>query len=180
MKKSGCHTVILGLESGDEQVLASVKKDYTRDEVLTGFRRCQEHGLRTVATVIIGLPEETEASFQRTMDFLKLVHCDFVSFNVAVPRMGTRLRQQALDHQLITPALHIMDQSGSPVAMPTKTLTREQVAAMHRRAVAEFYFNMKYFTKRLAGLRSFDEVRIHVRQGLGLVKNHLQRSKLFA
>jgi radical SAM superfamily enzyme YgiQ (UPF0313 family) len=180
MKKAGCHTIILGLESGDDAVLAAAQKDYNRDEVLAGFQRCAEHGLRTVATVIIGLPEETEASFQRTLDFLKRVSCDFASFNVAVPRMGTPLRQQAISHKLISPALHIMDQSGSEVAMPTLTLSREQIEAMHQRAVREFYFNTAYLLRRLRSLHSFDEARIQFRQGYGLLKNYLDRMKSFS
>ena len=177
MKKAGCHTVILGLESGDDAVLAAAKKDYNRDEVLAGFRRCAAHGLRTVATVLIGLPEETEASFQRTLDFLKQVSCDFASFNVAVPRMGTPLRQQALAQKLISSDLHVMDQSGSEVAMPTLTLSREQINAMHQRAVREFYFNANYLWQRLRRLRSFDDARIQWRQGYGLLRNYIRHSE---
>jgi len=176
MKKAGCHTLILGLESGDETILAATKKDYSREEVLAGFQRCAAHGLRTVATVIIGLPEETEDSFQRTMDFLKTVPVDFVSFNVAVPRMGTPLREQALAHELIAPNLQVMDQSGSEVAMPGFTLSREQIASMRQRAVREFYFNTKYLKRRLLGLRSWDEARIQMRQGWGLVRNYFARA----
>ncbi|MEK7729449.1 MAG: radical SAM protein, partial [candidate division KSB1 bacterium] len=167
-----CHTLILGLESGDDTILAVTKKDYVRAEVLAGFQRCAAHGLRTVATVIIGLPEETEDSFQRTMAFLKTVPVDFVSFNVAVPRMGTPLRDQALEHQLIAPSVQVMDQSGSEVAMPGFTLSREQIASMRQRAVREFYFNTKYLKNRLLGLRSFEEARIQMRQGLGLLRNY--------
>lgn len=177
MKNAGCHTVILGLESGDDAVLAAAQKDYKRDEVLAGFQRCAQHGLRTVATVIIGLPEETEASFQRTLHFLKQVSCDFASFNVAVPRMGTPLRQQAIKHKLIPPALQVMDQSGSEVAMPTLTLSREQIDAMHQRAVREFYFNINYLLRRLRSLQSLDEARIQFRQGYGLLKNYLKRNR---
>lgn len=173
MKKAGCHTIILGLESGDDAVLAAAKKDYNRDEVLAGFQRCATHGLRTVATVIIGLPEETEASFTCTLDFLRKVRCDYASFNVAVPRMGTPLRQQALAQKLISPDLRVMDQSGGEVAMPTLTLSREQINAMHQRAVREFYFNSHYLWRRLRDLRSVADARIQLRQGFGLVKNYI-------
>lgn len=177
MKKAGCHTIILGLESGDDAVLAAAKKDYNRDEVLAGFQRCATHGLRTVATVIIGLPEETEASFKCTLDFLRKVRCDYASFNVAVPRMGTPLRQQALAQKLISPDLHVMDQSGSEVAMPTLTLSREQINAMHQRAVREFYFNSQYLWRRLRNLRSFEDASIQLRQGYGLLRNYIRQTE---
>lgn len=176
MKSAGCHTLILGLESGEDALLAATNKDYTTAEVFAGFQRCAAHGLRTVATVILGLPEETEDSFQRTMDFLRTVPADFVSFNVAVPRMGTPLRKQALEHQLISPEMQIMDQSGSEIAMPGFTLSREQIAGMRQKAVHEFYFNAHYLRKRLFGLRSLEEARVQIRQGLGLLRNYFARA----
>jgi hypothetical protein len=108
---------------------------------------------------------------------LKKVSCDFASFNVAVPRMGTPLRQQAINQKLISPALQVMDQSGSEVAMPTLTLRRDQIDAMHQRAVREFYFNTQYLLRRLRSLRSLDEARIQLRQGYGLLKNYLNRNR---
>jgi hypothetical protein len=96
---------------------------------------------------------------------------------VAVPRMGTPLRQQAINHKLISPALQIMDQSGSEVAMPTLTLSRKQIEAMHRRAVREFYLNTQYLMRRLRSLRSFGEARIQLRQGYGLLKNYFTRNR---
>lgn len=173
MKGAGCHTLILGLESGDEAILAAVKKDCTRAQVLAGFQRCRAHGLRTVATVILGLPEETEESFQRTMEFLKTVPVDFVSFNVAVPRMGTPLRRKAIQSGLISPDFQIMDQSGREVAMPGFTLSRAQIAAMRRRAVRGFYLHAQYLKRRLLGVRSLEDAGIQLRQGLGLLRNYL-------
>lgn len=170
MRRAGCHTVILGLESGDQQVLDSAQKAYTLAEIRAGFRRCKLHGLRTVATVIIGLPQETEASFRRTLAFLRDVDCDFASFNVAVPRMGTELRRQALALGLITPEVAVMDQSGTEVAMPALTLSRRQIAAMKQRAVREFYLNRRFLARRLLAVRSFDDLRIQVRQGIGLLR----------
>lgn len=175
MKNAGCHTIILGLESGDDGVLAASRKGYTSNDVRTGFRRVASHGIRTVATVIIGLPEETEESFRRTLELLSDVSCDFASFNVAVPRMGTSLRRQALAHNLISSGLQVMDQSGHEVAMPTLTLSRERISAMHRRAVRAFYFDPGYLTRRLRRLRSMEDARIQLRQGYGLLKSFLAR-----
>jgi hypothetical protein len=89
--------------------------------------------------------------------------------------MGTPLRQQAIEKKLIAPALQMMDQSGSEVAMPTLTLSREQIDAMHQRAVREFYFNSNYLWRRLHNLRSFDDARIQLRQGYGLLKNYVRQ-----
>ena len=177
MKSSGCHTVILGMESGSQGILDSVRKDYSKEQVLAGFRLCARQGVRTVATVLLGLPGETEETFRETLDFLREVNPDFASFNVAVPRMGTPFRQEALDLGLIDENLEIMDQSGSPVAMPTLTLDREQIASMRGRAIREFYFRFGYLRKCVRRLRPLDkmtvsQIRIQFGQGYHLLRNY--------
>ena len=173
MKKAGCHTVILGMESGSEEILETSKKDYTKGEVLEGFRRCAEQGLETVATVILGLPTETPETFRETMTFLQQLDPDFASFNVAVPRMGTPLRQKALALGLISDDLEIMDQSGSDVAMPTMTLNKSEVAAIKQKAIGSFYLNFRYLRKRLKRARSLKETQIQLGQGISLLRAYL-------
>ncbi len=173
MKEAGCHTVILGVESGSEVILESAQKDYTKAEVLKGFRLCGEHGLRTVATIILGLPQETAETFGETMKFLHQLDPDFASFNVAVPRMGTPLRQTALELGLIREDLQIMDQSGSKVAMPTLTLSRSEVEAMKQEAVSSFYLNFRYLGKRLKRTRSLRETQIQLGQGVSLLRSYI-------
>ena len=173
LKKAGCHTIILGVESGSEEILETSKKDYTKAEVVEGFRLCTEQGLQTVATIILGLPHETPETFKETMRFLHQLDPDFASFNVAVPRMGTPLRQTALELGLIEDKLEIMDQSGSEVAMPTMTLSRSEVAAMKQEAVSSFYLNFRYLGKRLRRAGSLRETQIQLSQGASLLRTYL-------
>lgn len=177
MKQAGCHTVILGVESGNEGILKAAQKDYGRDEIVRGVALCRQHSLRTVATIILGLPEETQDSFEETMAFLQELRPDYVSFNVAVPRMGTPLRNRALRLGLIDDSHEIMDQSGSTNTMPTLTLTGSQVQLMKKRAIREFYGDIRYLKSRLLKLArhgSVSEFRIHLRQGASLFRNYLQ------
>lgn len=176
MKRAGCHTVILGVESGDEAILRASLKDTRTEQVRRGFEACGRAGLRTVATVILGLPEETGQTFRKTMRFLRALSPDFVSFNVAVPRMGTPLRLRALSLGLIDEELEVMDQSGSAAAMPTLTLSRREVESLRRRAVSEFYFNLGYLSRRLSQAiaeRPSDWLG-QLKQGASLAKKHLQ------
>ncbi|MFQ5737463.1 MAG: B12-binding domain-containing radical SAM protein [Acidobacteriota bacterium] len=179
MKAAGCHTVILGVESANQRILRAARKDYTREAIQEGFQLCARHGIRTVATVIIGLPEETEESFQETLALLRRLGPDFVSFNVAVPRMGTPLRQRALSLGLIESDFEIMDQSGHPVAMQTLTLSRARVAAMKQRALGEFYFNLGYLGERARKWGkswNLSDLRIQLRQGVSLLRHYLSSS----
>jgi len=177
MKAAGCHTIILGLESGNEAILDSVRKEYDLEAVIAGFRLCQEQGLRTVATVILGLPEETHETFAQTMSLLRKVSPDFASFNVAVPRMGTPFRESVLKLGLATRNDEIMDQSGHEISLPSMTLKKEEITKLKKKAVREFYFNSRYLWHSLRRMAAAEEgrtwdARIHLRQAFGLFKNY--------
>lgn len=170
MKQAGCHTIILGVESGSEEILSKYRKGYTKEQVKETFKLCRQIGIKTVGTFIIGLPEETEVTARETLEFIKDLTCDFASFNVAVPRRGTEIRSQALEEGLINNDFDIMDQSGTTIAMSTKYLSREQVLAIRRQAVCTFYLRPSYILRRIKSIDSYFRLANLIYQGLSMLK----------
>jgi radical SAM superfamily enzyme YgiQ (UPF0313 family) len=170
MRRAGCHTVIFGVESGDEAVLEAARKDLTTADLRDAFGRARRAGLRAAATILVGLPEETRESFERTMRLVRELDPDFLSVNVAVPRNGTELRRAALAEGLADPAADAMDQSGTAVAIRPRALEREEVAAMRRRAVREFYLRPGDLARRALGVRSLAEAELLARNALAMLR----------
>ncbi len=171
MKAAGCHTVILGVESSSEEILREHRKGYGTDRIREAFALCEQEGLRTAATFILGLPEETEASLRATLDFACSLPADYASFNVAVPRAGTRLRARALREGLLEPGRVVMDQSGFEPTLPTAGLTPAELRRWRRRATARFYLRPAYFWRRLRHLRTAGELAGQMREAAGLLRN---------
>jgi radical SAM superfamily enzyme YgiQ (UPF0313 family) len=172
MKRAGCHTIIFGVESSSEEILSKYNKCYTTAQIRTAFDLAHRHGIDTVGTFIMGLPEETKETFEATVRFAKDIRCDYFSFNIAVPRPGTGLRQKAVREGLVEserPDM-TMDQAGSFVAMATRTLSAADVDRMVRRVLSSFYLRPTYILRRIAGIRSWYHFYSSVLQAYEIVK----------
>jgi radical SAM superfamily enzyme YgiQ (UPF0313 family) len=173
MRRAGCHTLILGAESADEGILRAHKKGYDLAEVRAGFRRAKRHGMRTVGTFVLGLPEETEESLARTLAFALELELDYLSLNVAVPRFGTPFRARALELGLCERDELVMDQSGAEAFLPTAHLDRGAILAMKRRMVRRFYLRPGYLWRRARAAASPWELAAQAREGLALLRRNV-------
>ncbi len=171
LRAAGCHTAMLGVESASPSVLATYGKGCTHDQIRRALSLCRERGIRTVATFILGLPEETEDTARATIELAKTLDCDYASFNVAVPRMGTPLRREAIRTCLIAPEVTTMDQSGSNIVMPSKFLAIERLASLRVRAIREYYLRPRYLWRRLKSVTTFSELREHLAEGWELIRS---------
>jgi len=173
MRAAGCHTVILGVESADPALLARYRKGYETSAVRAGVRRAKAHGLRTVGTFVLGLPEETESSLESTLALAIELDLDFMSINMAVPRFGTEFRRDAIELGLCDPDDLVMDQGGAQAALPTMTLDRAKMVRWKRRLVRRFYLRPSYLWRRLRQTASLYELRAHAREGLSLLRRNV-------
>jgi len=173
MARAGCHTLMMGVESADDGLLATYRKGYVARTVREGFHRAKRHGLRTVGTFIIGLPEETEDSLRATLELAMELEMDFMSINMAVPRFGTPFRARALELGLARPDDLVMDQGGAQAFLPTNTLDREAMLALKKRMIRRFYLRPSYLWRRATSVRSLWELRAQAREGLALLRRNL-------
>lgn len=172
MKKAGCHTIIFGVETANEEMLSKYRKGYTKEEVKSTFRLCRKLGIKTAATFILGLPEETRETVRQTIEFAIEIGCDYASFNVAVPRMGTELRSLVLKEGLIDSNFECFDQSGSEIAMSTLYLSREEVLSLKRDAIQKFYFRPSYIWRVIMRNKSPFQLKNELLEGWALFKRN--------
>jgi tRNA-2-methylthio-N6-dimethylallyladenosine synthase len=86
-----CECFSLPLQSGDDDVLARMRRGYTAAEfvdVVEGVRR-RIPGVAISTDVIVGFCGETEAQFQHTYDLLERLRFDKVHVAAYSPRPGT-------------------------------------------------------------------------------------------
>jgi radical SAM superfamily enzyme YgiQ (UPF0313 family) len=133
----------------------------------------RRHGLRSVGTFIIGLPEESEESLSATLALALELDLDFMSLNMAVPRFGTPFRARALALGLADAGDLVMDQGGAEAFLPTRTLDRAAMLALKKRLVRRFYLRPSYLWRRLRAARGALEIAGQVSEGLALLRRNV-------
>lgn len=91
MKRSGCYKICFGMESGDPETQAFIRKKLDLERAREVIKDASELGFWIQSTFIIGFPYETREQIQRTIDYAVDTRSDFVNFLLLVPYPGTEV-----------------------------------------------------------------------------------------
>ncbi len=98
MKKAGCCNVSFGIETGSPEIMKTIRKGITLDQVVRAVEMCVEAGLEPHASFILGLPGETPETLKQTVAFSEKLKAMGVQhgFHSLAPFPGTQVRD---DHE---------------------------------------------------------------------------------
>jgi anaerobic magnesium-protoporphyrin IX monomethyl ester cyclase len=66
---SGCHSLEIGIESGNERIIRLINKGETLDQMRQANRKLARYDIKVKYTLIVGFPGETEAEIEDTVRF---------------------------------------------------------------------------------------------------------------
>jgi anaerobic magnesium-protoporphyrin IX monomethyl ester cyclase len=147
MKKSGCKSVFVGVESGDQQILDNVIcKSLDLNRVVEFAKNARQIGLKTGAFYIIGFPGEKKENMQRTVDFALGLKRDYdvgMHLFMATPSYGTKLYDECKSKGYIQQDLtwNAFAQARQPKGMPlitTDDFTPAEVKEIAAKALEEY------------------------------------------
>lgn len=95
MKEAGCNHIEFGIESGDQQILDSIKKGIILKQAEQAVGLAKELGFHTEGAFILGHPNETLQTAYRTIDFAARLNPDIVQLGIMVPYPGTEVARMA-------------------------------------------------------------------------------------
>ncbi len=154
MKKSGCHTIFFGIESGSQKTLDFIGKGITPEQSISAVKKAKKHGIRALGAFVIGFPEETKEDIEKTIKLSKKVGVDFAQFTIATPYPGTRLWRYALARNLILTFDWRKYTTLDPV-MKLKNFTSQQITKLLQKAYISFYLRPLYLIKDLISRKGF-------------------------
>ena len=98
LKDNGLRLLLVGYESGNQQILHNIKKGMLIDVAKRFAKDCRELGIVTHGTFILGLPGETKETIEETIRFAIEINPHTLQVSLAAPYPGTFLYKQALEN----------------------------------------------------------------------------------
>jgi len=92
MREAGCQEIFFGVETGSQQILATMNKKTSIEQNEKAIKWAKEAGIFVAISVVIGYPGETRYTIKQTLDFIRRVKPDDAFLCVAAPYPGTELR----------------------------------------------------------------------------------------
>lgn len=159
MKEVGLVRISFGVESGNQRILDAIKKGTTLEQYRQAYEWCDELGLETRCSVMLGHPFETRETVKQTVAFLCSLKVYQAYINIAMPYPGSTLLEMARAGygglRLLTEDWGEYRRYGNAV-MEVNDLTREDLIWLQKWAYLKFYLRpriIKYNLKR-AGLQA--------------------------
>jgi len=97
MHDNGLRLLLVGYESGNQQILINIKKGLRVERARQFAADCRELGITVHGTFILGLPGETKETIQETIRFAREVNPHTIQVSIAAPYPGTELHRQAVE-----------------------------------------------------------------------------------
>ena len=84
VKKSGLRRVLIGVESGSQEMMDWLKKDIKLEYVFEAADRCKKFDIGVIFPFIVGFPKETQKSLDATIDVVKQLNAKSYKFETPI------------------------------------------------------------------------------------------------
>ncbi len=84
MRKAGCVGMSIGNESGSEDILESLKKGFSKEDVIEAVTKAKDLGFRINCFLLLGGPGENEETVKESVDLMLDLGPDMVSVTVGI------------------------------------------------------------------------------------------------
>ncbi len=169
LKANGLRLLLVGYESGNQQILHNIKKGM-RIEVAEKFTKdCHELGIVIHGTFIMGLPGETQETIQQTIDWARKINPHTIQVSLAAPYPGTFLYNQAVENGwLDADNAELVDDNGIQIApLHYPHLSHAEIFDNVETFYKAFYFRPKKIASIVGEmLTSPDMMKRRLREGV--------------
>ncbi len=170
MKDNGLRLLLVGYESGNDQILHNIRKGLRTDIARRFTSDCRKLGIAIHGTFILGLPGETAQTIRETIQFAVDINPHTIQVSLAAPYPGTELYDQAVKNGWLTAneQLNLVNTSGvqlAPLSYPG--LSSEQIYDAVETFYRRFYFRPRKIAELTAEMMtSWQMTKRRLREGV--------------
>jgi hopanoid biosynthesis associated radical SAM protein HpnJ len=169
MRDNGLRLLLVGYESGNQQILHNIRKGMRVDVARRFTKDCHELGIAIHGTFILGLPGESRETIEETIRFASEINPHTIQVSLAAPYPGTELHREALEHGWLDEEhAELIDTHGVQMA-PLHYPHLSHTEIFH--SVEDFYRRFYFRAPKIAAIasemvRSPQMMRRRLREGL--------------
>ena len=169
LKAGGLRLLLVGYESGNQQILHNIKKGMLIDVARKFTQDCRELGIAIHGTFIMGLPGETKETIEETIKFATDINPHTIQVSLAAPYPGTFLYNQAVQQGwLDVDNAELVDDHGVQIA-PLHYPHLSHTEIFH--SVEDFYKRFYFRSGKIASIvgemaRSPEMAKRRLREGV--------------
>lgn len=86
--------VLIGIESLNQEALDSVGKGQNIEDIRRAAKACADHGIRLIASIVLGIDADNAEDMRRSVEFAKSVHAYQLQCAILTPYPGTPVYEQ--------------------------------------------------------------------------------------
>ncbi len=152
MKAAGCHQVMFGVESGDEEMLRNIEKPISLERTRKAVQIAKKVGLEVRAAFIFGGMGETVESMRRTIEYSLELDSDITIYNICTPYPGTKLFKWAKENGYLKTE-DWTEYELSTFLLNLPTVTETEIMEHYNLAFRRFYMRPHVIWKRALKIR---------------------------
>jgi radical SAM superfamily enzyme YgiQ (UPF0313 family) len=180
MRDNGLRLLLVGYESGNQQILINIKKGVRVERAKQFTKDCHDLGIKIHGTFIVGLPGETPETIKQTISYAKELNPQSLQVSIAAPYPGTALYKQAKENGwLPDDDATLLDEHGVQSAMLSyPNLNRTEIFESVETFYKQFYFRAGKIAELSAEmLRSPEMMKRRLREGVEFASFMRKRGK---
>jgi anaerobic magnesium-protoporphyrin IX monomethyl ester cyclase len=144
MKRAGCRLIHFGVEAGTKELLESIHKRISMEQIERGMRMVHQAGIESACFFILGFPDVGPDQIDKTIQFANRLNPTYALFHIAIPYPGTALYEQ----------MENKGWKGSKEELFPEACKQDrelmELKQKARRAYAGFYLRPRYIASRLS------------------------------
>ncbi len=163
MEKSGCYSIAVGIESGSDKILKSMKKLLNKAKIKEKINMIKKNTkIKITGFFMIGYPRETEEDVLETIRFAKELKIDKADFAFMMPLPGTEVWYNWKNSQKSKNCNY--ENFFFYKIVPLSNIHPKRLRRLHKKAMWGFYARPKIILGLLSEIKTWNQIKLFLKR----------------